>query len=72
MGDESDARNGRTGSDVVPVRVVRSQFLVGTGLHGVNPVGDLHANIEHTPTNTEKQYYSPRAYRIASSDRRKR
>lgn len=31
----------RTGSHVVPVWVVRSQFLVRTGLDSVDPVGDL-------------------------------
>lgn len=32
---------GLTGSDVVPVRVVRSQLLERTGLDGVDPVGNL-------------------------------
>lgn len=31
----------RTSSDVVPILIVRSQFLVGTGLDDVDPRRDL-------------------------------
>lgn len=30
-----------TGTNEVPVRVVGSQFLVGTGLYNVDPLGDF-------------------------------
>jgi hypothetical protein len=67
-------REELTGSDVVPIRVVRSQFLKGSGLHGINPVGDLsRKSINTHPSHAQKKTQnSPRAYRIASSDRHKR
>jgi len=39
--ESAKAGMGLTGSDVVPVGVVRSQLLERTGLDGVDPVGDF-------------------------------
>jgi hypothetical protein len=36
-----DVTGNRGGTDKVPIGIIRSQFLVGTGLNNVDPLGDL-------------------------------
>ena len=63
MGAITEGKRGRgrlTGSDVVPVRVVRSQLLEGTGLDGVDPVGDLRIDISNTARGKPSKGKPPR------------